>query len=344
MQQGLTADVAYPELYFGNSNIRTRLWCIAGAGRGCGKTTLTAGIGGWFARQGHFVHMLNTELPDTQFIEKQDFELRGDFSLDELFEHMDSRFVDSLHFIISNALGSSDPNREGKLRHIVLDQSSYVTGEALDFFLVADYPVVVMQPTLVSLDEMIAFLNACLFRLIEHVMPDREDQLALVAERLKKQKKWSAVSDDLGALCSECDSDAQQRMQASLNGFRPLVLLNRFQEPVSYRFLINYIESYFQPLLPGIAFLGALPEDRLSARFASALNYLFISSQSDPRLKHIARYLAARLRQKLLTPAVGMRDFIVGHDTLYVDDLFSVRNLTTQSPTEPGFDVRNNVN
>ncbi len=345
MQQGLTADIAYPELYFGNSNIRTKLWCIAGAGRGCGRTTLTAGLGGWFAKHGHFVHMLNTELPDAQFIEKQDFELRGDFSLDQLFEHMDQRFVDSLQYLIHNALGSGDLNRDGKLRHIILDQSSTVTGESLDFFLVADYPVIVIQPTLTSLDELIAFLNQAVFRLIEHALPDRRDKLNLLAERLKKQKKWHAISNELASLCKECDSETQQRVQRSLNDFHPLIVLNNFHDPVSYRFLLHYIEDYFQPLIPGIAFIGALPQDPLSARFAAALNYLFISSQTDPRLRHIARYLAVKMRQKLLSQQNLQKDLlIIGHDNLYVDDQFTVRQPDLRRSREGGFDMQNSVN
>ena len=75
------------------------------------------------------------------------------------------------------------------------------------------------------------------------------------------------------------------------------------------------------------------------------MNYLFISSQADPRLKHIARYLAIKLRQKLMHPSALQNELlVVGHDNFYVDDLFSVRHASTQSPRDRNFDVRSRLN
>ncbi len=344
MHPRYTPESRAHELYFGNANIPTHLWSIAGNSRQAGKTTVTSAIGGLLEYHEHFVHMLNSDLRNSADSQEQDFETRTDFSLNHLFQGIDAEFLESLTFIVQHALGAASLADEPKSRHILLDINSSLSHDALDFFLIADYPIVVIRPTLDSLDELALFLKSCLFRLMEHLLPDQEEKLDLLTKQIGPRMGHSLVND-MEAVLTHCDITSRLRIRQALADLTLYVIINPFQDPTSYRFAVRTIQNYYQPLLPGLNILGTLPNHAVSSRLLRALHYQFITSKSDPRLRTIARYLAYKI--KTLTMGSSKRDalsFELGHDTLYVDDLFSIRQQELHQSTEHPLHIFHRLN
>ena len=308
---------------FANNQISTRVWAIAGNSRQSGKSTITNAIGGLFAHYGHYVHMLNSDLDQDIMVGEEDDNEHAQQSIGKLFSRVGMEYLESLKFIMRNATGLSCLNQGPRWRHVLLDLNTHLTHENLDFFLIADYPVIVLKPTLDSLDELGVYLNACVFRIIEHTLPEQETKLNLLAESITK-RRIPLHKIKLDYLFDQFDRPVRSMIKEALYDFNPKIILNCFMDPTTYSYMVNFIDSYYKPYVPNLSILGALPDDPGSVKMISALNYLYISSQSDPRLKSIAQYLAGRINNLMAKSDDQQRS-----NNLFVDDTFSIRQNTT---------------
>jgi MinD-like ATPase involved in chromosome partitioning or flagellar assembly len=327
------------DVKFNQAAIPTRLWAVAGNAMLSGKTTLTAAIGGYCAMRGHFVHMLNTDLANTPH--DHHFDHRRDVSLDNLYGSIDPQFCESLDYIVRNTIQAPIFDAENKYRHILLDLNPSLSHDTLDFFLISDYPIIVINPGLDTLDELALFLKAAIFRLIEHMFPEKANQFSLLSGRVKQQKAWTHTFEEVNQLLQQLEHHKRQELRMTLRMFAPRIVVNRFEEPTTYQFLLRYVYKYFLPILPNLSVIGAIPDDGHSARLLSKLNCLFLSEQ-DPKTQSIAQYLAYKI-SILAQDRIEVMP-VLGHDNFYGDDIFSTNYVFDKKRDKSQFNITQRLN
>lgn len=227
----------------------SRIICIGGGQGGTGKTLISANVGIFLAQMGKRVIVVDADLEGANLhtclgIGMPRLNLSDFFAgrVKQVQDILLESEVEGLQLIggKNDLLSSSDIKTAQKTRFLqqlssldvdyaILDLGSGTSNHVLDFFLIANMAVIVVQPEPTSVENAYRYLLSAFFRSLTHFAAKEEDRA--VAELLNKTIQGEDGMDiksplDMLLELESRSPPAAEVLQKTLSHYRPMMVVN----------------------------------------------------------------------------------------------------------------------
>lgn len=229
------------------SAVQRTVFAIGGGKGGVGKTVLTASIGIGLATLGYKVVIVDADLGGANLhtcmgILEPEYTFYHFYSLqkDSLSDILLDTPIDNLKLISGacGTLGLANPRYSQKLRfinelrridadYILLDLGAGSSFNVIDFFLAADQGVAVTSPEPMAIQETFNFIKISLMRKLLREFKNNPQVLGKLEQNAYSES--GRLTDTMATILeqiSTIDAEAAERMQKTIDRFRPALILN----------------------------------------------------------------------------------------------------------------------
>lgn len=234
-------------------SVKNQIWAIGGGKGGVGKSLITVSLGLWLAKLGKKVILLDGDLGGANlhsllgikhprytlndFINKK-VKYLGDLAADTP--------MDGLKLIsgTSDLLNMANPKFVQKIKiikqidqleadYILLDLGAGSSFNILDFFLISDEKIVVLNPQFLSIQNAYGFIKNSIFRKFSRSFPPTSQIYSLIqsnANKKDQEDKKNTMGEFLNAI-KKIDEAAENKMKDFLKTFSPKLITNMIKQP-----------------------------------------------------------------------------------------------------------------
>lgn len=263
-----------------HSDSSRTLWAIGGGKGGTGKSFVSANLGILLAQEGDEVVLIDADLggPNLHtFLGMKETRVDlGHFITNRVTSLKDAAIptpFERLHLVkgTESVLFTANLNYYKKLkliRHIKTFESKRViidigTGSAyncIDFFLLSNPGILVINPEPTSIENAYYFLKSCIIRLLKMYINHYQiqDLVKKVSDQIKDTSK--SIYSFLSEVLSQ-DKHHADILFSALQRFRPCLIINKAVEErdeLLGQSIINVVQKY---LVVEVSYLGAIPMD-----------------------------------------------------------------------------------
>ncbi|MFQ5649454.1 MAG: P-loop NTPase [bacterium] len=227
-----------------------RLLAIASGKGGVGKTVITASMGVALASLGYNVIIVDSDFGGANLHTVMGL-LQPEYSFDDFFtqrgrplsEFLVETPIANLR-MISGSCGALDlvsPQYHKKQRFIralkslradfiIMDLGGGSNFNVLDFFLLADEPILVVNPELPSVQEAFGFIKVCLMRSLKRTFKDQPSALAVLNEQERNQSEMELTVEQILAKLATEGLETTLKSESAVGSFKPKLILNKARE------------------------------------------------------------------------------------------------------------------
>src|SRR5581483_2879923 len=229
-----------------------RILGVGGGKGGIGKSLLSASLGIEFARRGHRVVLVDTDLGGANLHTCLGIDLPA-VGIGDFFEHRVESLAEALTptsvpnlALVSGArdpLDVANPKHHQKLRllrsisgltadFVILDIGSGSNFNVLDFFLVADHGILTLVPEPTSIENGYRFLKAAFYRRLKAV-----EKLYGIQDLLQSVGRQTGAAQGPRALLAEVgrrDATVGRLLELEMQRFRPRLVVNMARTPADF--------------------------------------------------------------------------------------------------------------
>lgn len=274
--------VPWPQLAAVRAPERKKKIIAVGGGKGgIGKSLISSSLGVAIAGMGHKVVLVDADLGGANLHSCLGI-AQPRYTLSDFIDHRVDRLEDALVptneeglFLLSGAtdnLDAANPRHTQKsklLRHlraldadlVIFDLGAGTSFNVLDFFAVADQGIVVLLPEPTSIENAYRFIKAAFVRRLQAIAPG-EGLAELVASSLAprlggvRRTPWDVV-----ALLRATHPVAAARLEAAMNGFRPLLLVNQARSRRDFDLGPSVAAAWYKFFGLELGYLGVVGHD-----------------------------------------------------------------------------------
>ncbi len=225
----------------------SKVLAVASGKGGVGKTVLASSLGVGLASAGRTTTVVDADFGGANLHTAMGV-LQPEYNFDDFFSNSGKPLSDFLIetpvanlTMIGGTCGSilTTPKYHQKQRfirtlrkltaeYVVLDLGGGSQFNVIDFFLLADEPIVVVTPELPSVQEAFSFIKMALLRRLVRVFRHEPAVLALVKEgEVNRPGHIIKTMEDIYHCLTEIDIGLALRFRSTLNSFAPKLVLNK---------------------------------------------------------------------------------------------------------------------
>lgn len=231
---------------------RPRIWAIGGGKGGVGKSLVSVLLSMGLARRNFKTVLVDADLGaanlhtlmgvKTPGRTLNDFIIRRCTRIEEICTHTG---VPNLQLVCgaSEILSLANPQFAQKNKivqsilhlscdHVVLDLGAGTSYNVLDFFLIADNPIVVLTPQPISIQNAYAFVRNAVYRKLSRAASNHSSLQELVKLGMdpKNENRMRTIHDLFEAVKKQHDRKMAGVLEKSLNEIKPLIVTNMARE------------------------------------------------------------------------------------------------------------------
>ncbi|MFQ5865465.1 MAG: P-loop NTPase [bacterium] len=231
--------------------LQNKLYAIASGKGGVGKTVLTVSLGVGLAKVGNQVIMVDADLGGADLhicmgVLEPKYTYFDFYTLqrESLSDIVLETCVDNLQMISGacGTLGLANPKYFQKLRFIrelkklqadfiLVDLGAGSSLSVIDFFLLADEPILVMAPEPTSVHEVFGFIKICLMRKLNRAFKYHPKILETLAkEEVNRPGRIQLTANELLKQIVQIEGDAADIFNTVVESFQPKLILNMVRE------------------------------------------------------------------------------------------------------------------
>lgn len=186
-------------------------------------------------------------------------------------------------------------------RHVILDLGAGTSYNVLDFFLIADNPIVVLTPQPISIQNAYAFVRNTVYRKLSRMASQQSSLQNLIKTAMdpKNDKKMRTIRDLYRMVEKEYGKKLAHRFQQAITEIKPLVVTNMIRDErekkagsiiqlVAEKYLTIRTEDY-----------GAVAYDPMVERMVSQMIPLSQLSASSPAREDMAAIVETMISRHL---------------------------------------------
>jgi hypothetical protein len=207
------------------------IWAVGGCTRSSGKSTVAAGLVLLLKRMGHRVRVIG---PYLDLKERKPNSLIGDYNdtvadgaWQQFSTYLNSRFIDAIAQVIGNFVPGLSNNSHYN-EHMVFDLGGSITDISLDIFLSADGQIIVAEKSQKATQDVIAYYNACILRLVKSLLSEDEASVLHLVRCASRGLAYPLNSRTLKTLLALLPTDKQQKLAKLLSNFNPMIVVNKY--------------------------------------------------------------------------------------------------------------------
>lgn len=277
------------------------IWAIGGGKGGTGKSFISANLAMDFARQGDEVVLIDADLGGPNLhtflgMKKTDIDL-GHFITNQVTDLRDVAIPtpqEGLTLVkgTENVLFTANLNYFKKLkliRHIrtfeskriIVDIGTGASYNCIDFFLLSNPGILVINPEPTSIENAYYFLKSCILRLLKMYINHYQiqDLVKKVAEQIQDTSR--SIYSFLSEIISQ-DKQYADLLFRALKRFRPCLIVNKARtdkDRMLGHSIVNVVQKY---LVIDLDFLGSVPMDEsVHTSLQSRKPYIHMNPDSD---------------------------------------------------------------
>ena len=310
----------------GHATYQKKIYAVASGKGGVGKTIFSSSLGIGLASMGQEVIMVDADFgganlhtcmgmlePELTFFDF--YTLQKDSLSDVVIDTP----VDKLRMISGacGTLGLANPKYTQKLRFIrelkklqadsiILDLGAGSGFNTIDFFLLADEPIIIMTPEPTSIYEAFGFIKVCLLRELKRRLRGHADVVEILErEEINRPNKTVLTIGDLLADLQKINPEAHEIFEKTLDDFQPKLVLNmvKSRDEISEGQAIQ--AAALDLLCIKLDFLGYISYDPKVGEAVKAMKPFLLNS---PKAK-ASQDLSALIRVNLLGKS-GFREIL----------------------------------
>ncbi len=121
--------------------------------------------------------------------------------------------------------------------HVILDLGAGNSYNVLDFFLVADHPIVVVTPQPISIQNAYGFVRNTIYRKLSRIASQRPSLQNLIRTAMdpKNESRMRTIHDLFNAVSNAYNPQMVTELQESIARIRPWLITNMAREPQDHR-------------------------------------------------------------------------------------------------------------
>lgn len=241
----LAANLA---IFFGKYGFRT---IAVDADFGCSNLHTCLGMGKPERSMADFIDKRVSELEDAAVPTPYD-------NLRLISAHVDHVKLTQMHHNTADRLQRA--LRRCDADYIIIDMGAGSTREKIDFFVDADWGILVVTPEPTSVDNAYSFLKSCILRLTSQLRPSNNILQSRVVD-FSRNPRETFKTQNLLDVVGSVKTEFAQELSESLASIRPLLIMNMVREN-SDRNVGEGLESIIKKYLHLDAkFIGYIPYD-----------------------------------------------------------------------------------
>lgn len=115
---------------------------------------------------------------------------------------------------------------------VILDLGAGTSYNVLDFFLIADYPIVVVTPQPISIQNAYGFVRNAVYRKLSRMTTQHSFLQKLISKAMdpKNDSQLHTIPDLLTAVAESYNNDIAQQLKSAINDIRPWIITNNAQD------------------------------------------------------------------------------------------------------------------
>lgn len=181
--------------------------------------------------------------------------------------------------------------------HVILDLGAGTSYNVLDFFLIADFPIIVVTPQPISIQNAYGFVRNAVYRKLSRMATQQSYLQKLISKAMdpKNDTKMHTIPDLLTAVAKSYNEGLARQLKSAINGVRPWIITNNAHDERDYnagRIIQMVSEKY---LTVSARTLGAIRYDANIEKLVSKME-----SIADLPLNSAARIDAGGLVRRML--------------------------------------------
>lgn len=227
---------------------KSKIWAIGGGKGGVGKSVISILLSMALARSGEQTILVDLDLGGanihtlmgvkTPTRTLNDFISRKYRSIEDICVRT---AIENLQLVFgtSEILSSANPYFSQKYkivkhilnlpaRHVILDLGAGTSYNVLDFFLIADNPIIVLTPQPISIQNAYAFVRNTVYRKFSRIAAQQASLQNLIKTAMdpKNEKKMRTILDLYHLISKEYGKNRAQQFKDAIAEIRPMVITN----------------------------------------------------------------------------------------------------------------------
>jgi flagellar biosynthesis protein FlhG len=180
--------------------------------------------------------------------------------------------------------------------HVILDLGAGTSYNVLDFFLIADNPIIVVTPQPISIQNAYGFIRNAIYRKLSRIAGQQTSLLNLIRTAMdpKNESQMRTIQDLFGAVDQSYNPTVMQQLRNAVQKIRPWVVTNLAREKRDHnagRIIRLVAEKY---LTIRVEELGCISYDPMVEQTVSYMKPLSALSKQSAARKD-AEHLVQRL-------------------------------------------------
>ncbi len=229
-----------------------KIWAIGGGKGGVGKSMVSILLASALARQGKRTIIIDADLGGanlhtmmgikTPVRTLNDFITRKYNTLDEICIQTTESGL-QLNCGASEILSLANPQYAQKNKivqglmhlpadHVILDLGAGTSYNVLDFFLIADHPIVVVTPQPISIQNAYGFVRNTIYRKLSRIAGQQPSLNRLIKTAMdpKNDSQMRTIHDLFDAVAKEFDDHLADQIKEAVFSIRPWLITNNAQD------------------------------------------------------------------------------------------------------------------
>lgn len=277
------------------------IWAVGGGKGGTGKSFFSANLGLSLAMQGEEVVLIDADLGGPNLhtflgLKRSQVDL-GHFIANQVKDLENTLLptaYDNLYLVkgTDNLLFTANLNYYKKLklmRHIkafntkrvILDIGTGSSFNYVDFFILSNPGILVINPEPTSIENTYYFLKSCIMRILKLYIKhyDIQDLINKISQQIKDNSK--SVYSFLSEIISH-DKFYADLLYRALNRFQPCLVINKARDESDYYLGEAIVKAVQKYLVINLNYLGAIPHDnKVHYSVKNMIPFLHKFSDSD---------------------------------------------------------------
>jgi len=300
--------IEFPRKATGGRPRAKRVLAVGGGKGGIGKSLISANLGIALAGRGARVALVDADLGGANLhtclgvpqpkVTLSDFIERRVSTLESVVVETG---VERLSLIAGaqDALDAANPRHTQKsklMRHLraldvdylLIDLGAGSAFNVLDFFLVADTGIVVLLPEPTSIENAYRFIKAAFFRRLQALAP-KDNFAELVGKALAPRGGPPRTPWDVVAELRTTDAQAASRLEQSMRGFHPWLVVNQARTRADYDVGPTVASAWKKFFGLDLGYLGAVAHDDAVWQAVRGRKALLRNSPTSPAATALLR-------------------------------------------------------
>ena len=277
------------------------IWAVGGGKGGTGKSFFSANLGLSLAMKGEEVVLIDADLGGPNLhtflgLKRSQVDL-GHFIANQVKDLENTLLptaYDNLYLVkgTDNLLFTANLNYYKKLklmRHIkafntkrvILDIGTGSSFNYVDFFILSNPGILVINPEPTSIENTYYFLKSCIMRILKLYIKhyDIEDLINKISQQIKDNSK--SIYSFLSEIISH-DKFYADLLYRALNRFQPCLVINKARDESDYYLGEAIVKAVQKYLVINLNYLGAIPHDnKVHYSVKNMIPFLHKFSDSD---------------------------------------------------------------